>query len=138
MTSNLILTFEINRRRTRGTTPLVVGSIWNDPVHGFPAGLPSDPGRAPWVMVLAEADAGTTAPDPGRVALTAARQMIAAERREDVGFDSDWERKSRLAGQRLEPYRFHIWYGRPRPGDWNAVESRIQAAARGLILGDNF
>ena len=138
LTSNLILTFEINQRRARGRTPLVVGSIWNDPVHGFPAGLPPGAERMPIVLVLAEAEAETTGPDPGRDALTAARRMIAGERHEEVGWDPDWQLKSWLARRRLEPYRFHIWYGRPRPGDWRAVESRLQDAARGLILGDNF
>ncbi|MGH7730660.1 MAG: hypothetical protein ACRENJ_05345 [Candidatus Eiseniibacteriota bacterium] len=138
LTSNLILTFEINQRRAQGRTPLVMGSIWNDPVHGFPAGLPADAMRLPWVIVLAEAEVGSTAPDPGRVALSAARRMIADERREDVGWDPDWQRKSRLAGQQLEPYRFRLWYGRPRPGDWRPVDARLQAAARGTILGENF
>jgi hypothetical protein len=138
LTSNLILTFEINQRRARGRTPLVVGSIWNDPVHGFPAGLPEDAARFPRVLVLAEAEAGSTAPDPGRVALTAARRMIAGERSEDVGVDQDWQRKSRLAGQRLEPWRFRIWYGTPRAGDWKAVDERFRSAAKGTILGDGF
>lgn len=138
LTSNLILTFEINQRRARGQTPLVVGSIWNDPVHGFPAGLPPDASRLPRVLVLAEADAGSTAPDPGGEALTAARGMIADARSEDVGVDPDAQLKSRITGQRFEPWRFRIWYGTPRAGDWNAVDARFQSAAKGTILGDGF
>jgi hypothetical protein len=138
LTSDLILTFEINQRRVRGSTPLVVCSIWNDPVHGFPAGHLPDATRMPWVFVVAESEAGSPGSDPGRVALTAARRMIEGERQEDFGRDPDWKRKSQLAGRPLESYRFRIWYGRPRSGDWRAVEARFETAARQTILGDGF
>jgi len=59
-TSSLVLTYEINQRRARGTTPLLVCSTWNDPVHGYLPGLPVNVRRLPWVLVVEELDTGSS------------------------------------------------------------------------------
>ena len=137
-TNDLVLTFEINQRRARGTTRLAVCSCMEDRAHGYPSGLHDDPRRFPYVIVV-------THPDPpydevGRIsheALVRARDFIDQSRTIDLGADPDWEWKRRIPGARVESARLRAWYGRPLPGDWAAIGRRMQDAARISILSED-
>jgi hypothetical protein len=135
VTNDLVLTFEIGRRRARGTTPLVVASCWEDRVHGNPPGLRADPASFPWVFVIGHPDSEYD--EVGRrshAALERARGLIASPRREDLGPDPDWRMKRRIPGARVESARLRAWYGRPLPGDWREIGRRLEDAARQSIV----
>ncbi len=136
LTESLTLTYEINERGARGKTALRVCSIWDDPVHGHPPGLELDVLQLPWVFVVSEVEAEPADRALVADALASSRRLIQDERSVDLGQDPDWKLKSRLSGQRLEPYRFHVWYGHPRPGDWRAVGEKFTAVARLTILAE--
>jgi len=137
ITNDMVLTFEINRRRAHGAPNLTVASCWLDRIHGRPAGLHDDPMGFPWVFEIEH-------PDPehdevGRIsyqALVEARGLIEAPRREDLGEDPDWKWKRRITGAAVESARLWAWYGAPRPGDWQAIGRKLEEASRQSILAD--
>ena len=136
-TSSLVLTFEINERRVHRATPLVVCSTWNDPVHGYPPGLPANAGDLPRVLAVEDADVGGSPLERTMAgAMSAARALILDPRQTDVGHDADAELKSRLGGRHLESHRFRVWSGRPAAGDWEAVSRQFRSAAANSLLGD--
>lgn len=136
VTNDLILTFEINQRRARKVTPLVVASCWDDRIHGFPAGLHDDPGRLAMVFEVEHPEGDWDAPGAmSRQALILARGLIDQPRTEDLGIDRDWQWKRRIPRAALQRATLRVYYGRPRPGDWAAIDRLMQQAAGLTILG---
>jgi len=130
ITRDLVLTFEINQRRSRGDTPLVVASCYNDHMHGVPSGLRVDPMTFGTVFCVEHLMGNFEG------ALLRPRGMLADSHSVDLGFDPDWRIKNRLTGATLAGARLRAWYGRPLAGDWAAVGRELELAGRNLIMGE--
>jgi hypothetical protein len=137
ITDDLVFTFEINQRRSRGGTPLVVASCYDDQVHGVPPGLHVDPMTFATVFDIEhpEGESGEFGIMANR-ALARTRGMLADSRTVDLGLDPDWRIKIRIAGAHIAAARLRVWYGRPLAGDWAAVGRQLELAGSHSILGE--
>jgi hypothetical protein len=135
VTSDMVLTFEINARRARHATPLVTASIWDDRVHGFGPGLPVDPLRYRMVFDVEHPEGENNEAEAiARAALEQTRMLIADPQRADLGVDPDFALKNRFSGARLAGARLAVWYGRPLPGDWMLVDKTLERAAERSVI----